>query len=411
MLTRSESARRPRASAISKSGASLRIGLYAPTYPGLTGAGGIGTYVRHLAQALCSLGHAAHVLTPNLATPCAADGSVQVHSCPSGTIRGVNRLFPGFSDCLALYRRLRLLARHQQLDLVELPNWEGQGIWFARHRRVPLVVRLSTSTLESLQIDGLPVSRAARWDVRRERSLCLAADALVTHSQAHRRTMALELGIDADRITVIPLGIPVGPAPLRPAPSAKAPTVLYLGRLERRKGTLDLLAAIPEILKEAPEARFLFVGRDRAHCPGGRTHADYVCQEMAPSVRSQITFVGELPDAEVDSLLRTADLFVAPSLYESFGLVFLEAMRAGTPVVGSTVGGIPEIVVDGQSGVLVPPSDREALARAVSGLLRNPERRLALGAAGRRRCEMEFAIGRTAQRTAALYAEILGTHP
>ena len=102
--------------------------------------------------------------------------------------------------------------------------------------------------------------------------------------------------------------------------------------------------------------------------------------------------------------LQTADLFVAPSLYESFGLVFLEAMRWGTPVIGTTAGGIPEIVEDGESGVLVPPSQPCQLARAIVGLLRNEDRRRRLGDAGRRRVETIFTVDRMAQRAAELYA-------
>ena len=87
-------------------------------------------------------------------------------------------------------------------------------------------------------------------------------------------------------------------------------------------------------------------------------------------------------DDEVTRYLQTADLFVAPSLYESFGLIFLEAMRWGTPVVGTRVGGIPEIVCDGESGVLVSPGNHYRLASAISELLLDEQRRLTLGEKG-----------------------------
>ena len=180
-------------------------------------------------------------------------------------------------------------------------------------------------------------------------------------------------------------------------------TVVYLGRLEKRKGTRDLLHAVPEVLKAVPRARFVLIGADRAHCPGGRTHARYLEEEFPPGIRSRIRLAGSLSDAEVDRALQTADLFVAPSLYESFGLIFLEAMRWGTPAIGTRAGGIPEIIEDGVSGVLVPPASPSQLAGAIVELLRDEGHRQRLGAAGRRRAEESFSVKGMAQQMAALY--------
>jgi glycosyltransferase involved in cell wall biosynthesis len=118
--------------------------------------------------------------------------------------------------------------------------------------------------------------------------------------------------------------------------------------------------------------------------------------------------MGRLPQKEVDRLLQAADVFVAPSRYESFGLIFLEAMRWGTPVVGTTAGGIPEIVRNGESGLLVQPENPIALAGALTSLLRDSELRRNLGMAGRRRAEEEFSVERMAQRVLELYQEATG---
>ena len=212
----------------------------------------------------------------------------------------------------------------------------------------------------------------------------------MTHSDAHRRTMAEEAGISADRIMVHPFGVEVFPDWVRPPRPPGPPTVVYLGRLEHRKGTVELLQAIPEVLRSVPDARFVLIGADRPHCPGGRTHAQYLEQEFPPEVRDRVTLAGRLPQQEVDHWLQTADVFVAPSRYESFGLIFLEAMRWGTPVIGTTAGGIPEIVEDGKSGLLVPPESPAELGAALIRLLSNPVERAALGIAGRSRVEREF---------------------
>jgi hypothetical protein len=216
--------------------------------------------------------------------------------------------------------------------------------------------------------------------------------------------MAEELAVDPATIRVVPHGIrPAGTSTC----SRDAKTIVFLGRLERRKGTIDLMHAAALVLRAEPDARFLFIGADRPHCPGGRTHAQYLADEFPAEVRSQVQLLGRLPDDEVELWLQRATLFVAPSLYESFGLVFIEAMRYGTPVIGTRVGGIPEIVEDGKSGVLVPPESPAALAAVIRELLRNPARRAELGENGRKRVETLFSASRMATEMAGIYLETI----
>lgn len=382
---------------------SLRIGLFTPNYPGLTGEGGIGTYVRNIGRALTGLGHHVHVLTPGEGTD-VQDGDVHVHFTKSSHIAGLDRLVPGAGPCWRIGQRMQHLVREHALDVVEFPNWEGRALWFGWRRQVPLVVRLHTSSLETIKIEGGTFSRELRWDVRRERWTARMADMLVTHSQAHRQLMAEELRVETSRIRIVPHGIAAAPCDLPPL-DRDAHTIVYLGRLEKRKGTIDLLNAVPKILQEYPEALFVLIGADRPHCPGGRTHAQFMAEEFPPPVRDRVKLMGRLPDDQVELWLRRATVFVAPSRYESFGLIFLEAMRWATPVVGTWAGGIPEIVEDERSGVLVPQEDPRSLANAIVGLLRSSERRCRLGEAGRQRCGREFSMQRMADGMIELYSE------
>ena len=116
------------------------------------------------------------------------------------------------------------------------------------------------------------------------------------------------------------------------------------------------------------------------------------------------------PTTTWSQLYSHARLFVCPSVYEPFGLINLEAMACGTAVVASRVGGIPEVVVDGETGVLVPPGEPGALAAAVSALCGDPERAARFGAAGRRRVEAEFSWERIAERTLAVYRDAIADH-
>lgn len=350
-------------------------------------------------------GHEVHVLTQG-ERPVTMDGKVHVHSASTRHLPIVDRVWPGAGACWRVGRAMERLVREHRLDIVEFANWEGLAPYFALRRKVPMVFRLCTSSLESIHIDELPMTRTLRADVKRERLCARMADAIVANSAAHRLTMAKEFEIKPDRIEVVWLGTNVGLSthvPIERDPK----TVVYLGRLERRKGTCDLLKAAELVLREQPDTRFVLVGADRGHCPGGRTHAQYLAEDFPAHVRAQVTLAGRLPDAQVQSWLQRATLFVAPSLYESFGLVFVEAMRWATPVIGTNVGAIPEVVEDGKSGVLVPPSDPPKLAAAICDLLNRPAKRQALGEAGRVRCEAEFSIEKMADRFIGFYKKVL----
>jgi alpha-maltose-1-phosphate synthase len=125
------------------------------------------------------------------------------------------------------------------------------------------------------------------------------------------------------------------------------------------------------------------------------------------ATRSGVIWIPEmLPKRAVIQLLSHATVFACPSLYEPLGIVNLEAMACGTAVVASAVGGIPEVVSDGETGLLVPPGDPEALAGALNALLGDPARADALGRAGRARAVAEFGWQAVAAQTAELYAEL-----
>lgn len=386
----------------------MNIGYYTSHYPGLAGEGGIGTYTRLLAQGLSLLGHNVHVVVPAPRRETVLDESIHVHLTPCKHFPIIDRLAPGEGACYHVGRELRRVARENQLDVVEFTNWEGRGTWYSLNRPTPYLVRLSTSSLESAQIDGVASDYESKWQTFRETWFSRRADALVTHSNAHRIKIAQELGVDASRIEISPPGIVTYPNFVRPDRGDKPPTVVFLGRLEHRKGTLDLLHAIPATLQAVENVRFIFIGKDRAHCPGGRTHEQYVMEEFPSSIRDRIEFAGSLPNDQVDLALQEADLFVAPSLYESFGYIFVEAMRWGTPSIGTRAGGIPEIIQDDVTGVLVDPGQPEQIAQAMIQLLQNDERRLRIGEAGRRHVEGKFDWSQMAKRAEDLYTRTMG---
>ncbi|TMJ65598.1 MAG: glycosyltransferase family 4 protein [Alphaproteobacteria bacterium] len=160
------------------------------------------------------------------------------------------------------------------------------------------------------------------------------------------------------------------------------PTVLYSGRLVERKGIRELLAAIPEVLKAAPGARFVLTGGPPPFSASA-VAAQWLETQHTPFL-DRIQFTGWQSPAEMALRYASADILVVPSRYEPFGMVILEGMLHGLAIVAADVGGPAEILEHGRTGLLFPPRDVVALSSALQRLLKNPEERRELGRAAAR---------------------------
>ena len=216
--------------------------------------------------------------------------------------------------------------------------------------------------------------------------------------------------ISPDRVRVIRNGIDTVEYAPDPDTSVLAkhgidpsrPYVIFVGRITRQKGVPVLLRAAAAL---DPSAQLVLCA--------GAADTPALAEEVSTLVaglqatRSGVIWIPEmLPKPSVIQLLTHALAFVCPSVYEPLGIVNLEAMACSTAVAASRVGGIPEVVEDGVTGLLVPPDDPAALADALNALLRDPARAAAMGRAGRRRAVDEFSWDAVAVQTAALYAEV-----
>jgi glycosyltransferase involved in cell wall biosynthesis len=187
-------------------------------------------------------------------------------------------------------------------------------------------------------------------------------------------------------------------APAVPVVERAPRELLAVGRLEPQKGMDVLLRALREIVVEFPNVRLRIAGEG-----GERAALERQARELG--LGDRVAFLGLRDD--VISLMAQSALLVHGARWEGFGLVLLEAMAAGTPIVATRVGGVAEVVADGATGLLVAPEDPSALAAGVLALLRDPARARAMGAAGRRRLETEFAPERMSAETAAIYEQVL----
>jgi starch synthase len=180
------------------------------------------------------------------------------------------------------------------------------------------------------------------------------------------------------------------------------PYVVFVGRITRQKGVPVLLRAASGLIGEA----------QLVLCAGAPDTPELLAEvtelvDGLQAMRSGVIWIPEmLSKPEVIQLLTHATVFACPSVYEPLGIVNLEAMACGTAVAGSRTGGIPEVVADGETGLLVPPDDPAELALALNTLLADPDRADAMGQAGRKRAVAEFSWTTIAAQTADLYAEL-----
>jgi glycosyltransferase involved in cell wall biosynthesis len=213
------------------------------------------------------------------------------------------------------------------------------------------------------------------------------------------RLIGITNGVDTRAFSPPPGGVPDPGSPFR---FGVKHVVLIVGHLSEVKGYPVFLEAAARTIVDVDDVAFVALGGETTS-PGYRAFLERRASELG--IRERLHFLGWRDD--VAEVLRAADVMVLPSLDEGLPIAILEAMACGRPVVATPVGGVPEAVVDGQTGLLVPPGDAAALSDAMTRLLRDPALGRRLGDEGRRRAETVLSIERVASRVEALYEELL----
>lgn len=180
---------------------------------------------------------------------------------------------------------------------------------------------------------------------------------------------------------------------------ADEPMILYLGRLDPYKGVHLLLRAAPLVLEKFPEAKFVVAG-------GKRFDQVSIQESCLNKMRRSLIFTGQVPEEETPALYAACDIFCCPSMWEGFGLTPAEAQASAKPVVAFNHCAIPEVVKNGETGILVRPGDHCELAEGVVQLLKDPDRSNRMGMKGRSRMERLFSWDTVAEKTLTVYKEV-----
>ncbi|KGM03134.1 GDP-mannose-dependent alpha-(1-2)-phosphatidylinositol mannosyltransferase [Cellulomonas cellasea DSM 20118] len=340
----------------------LRVGIVCPY--SFDVPGGVQFHVRDLAEALIERGHTVSVLAP-------ADDDTPIPEYMTSAGRAVPVRYNGavarmtFGPVTAA--RVRRWLAAGEFDVLHLhepvtPSLGMLALWIADG---PIVATFHTALLRSRPLQmAYPLVRQSLEKI----------SARIAVSEDARRTLVEHMGGDA---VVIPNGVYVdaftgATTDPRWTGTPEAPTIAFLGRLdEPRKGLQVLLGAVPEVLRTHPGARFLVAGR-------GDTGPDEVRELLGDDARA-VEFLGGITDDEKASLLASVDVYCAPQIGgESFGIVLVEAMSAGTPVVASDLGAFRRVLEEGDAGVLFRTGDPADLARTLVRVLGDAPLRAAL---------------------------------
>ncbi len=354
--------------------------------------GGANRALLTLAQGLRAQGVVPHVIVPS-------DGPMVSACADAGLICDiVPYRQPGWRQPIATWRAMRawraVFARVRP-DLIHANDFHNaRAVMIAAGRRVPVVCHIRFHQKEAYLrwvFRGLPkpvafvhnsqATRAVVEPVLRE--ACPVAEQVVIYN-----------GVPLDRFVPAAIREKTGPA-----------RIGIVGNLIPIKGHEEFLLMARQLTDQAFDGEYWIVGED-IHGTGYRERL--TARARARGIDARVRFLGHRSD--VPDLLRQLDVLVCASHVEPFGINVIEGMACELPVVGTRVGGIPEIIEEGVTGSLVPPADAARLAEAVAALLRDPARRRQMGEAGRRRVQRLFSVETYTAEVLALYRRVLSRH-
>ena len=369
-------------------------------------AGGQNVHVAALATALAARGHEVTVFTRRDSSTLparliTADGYAVEH-VPAGPPTDVPKdallpHMPAFGDYLE--RRWR----RDPYDVVHAHFWMSGLAAVPAARRLGIPVVQTFHALGSVKRrhqgprDTSPLSR-----LRLERSLCASVDAVIATCRDEVGELT-GLGLDPRLTSVVPCGVDVPLAAPSPPPGRPPARLLALGRLVERKGVGDVITALAAL----PDARLTVAGGPSRDALGADPEACRL-RELAETcgVADRVAFIGRVAHNDVPRVISGSDVVVAVPWYEPFGIVPLEAMANGRPVVGAAVGGLLDTVVPGVTGELVPPRRPDLLAATLRRLLADPARCRAYGEAGYSRAATTYRWDHVAAATESVYESV-----
>ncbi|MBB6638141.1 glycosyltransferase [Cohnella thailandensis] len=399
------------------------ICLLSKYYPPF-GSGGVATYTKVLAETLVKLGHPVIVLTSNVPEGKQNINGVSVEQVVTSTnstddLSFLNSVMPitesNVRYSINVANRVEELYRNGEIHLVETPLWDYEGLACTEINGLKTIVRLETPLRKAADMQGWKWNKDLELSANLEAKLLSKSDGIITISNNVKDTIAEMYGIEwGIKPELVPLGLFNRTETIENLHKASHSSleinpikVLFVGRLEPRKGVDILLNAFRLCYNDSLPIELILAGNKKIPFKNGLTMEEIFTRSSDKKIQEKVKFLGEVSDEELHQLYTKCDIFVAPSRYESFGLVYLEAMKYEKPVIGCAVGGVPEIIEDGVNGLLVKSEDATELAQVIIKLAKNKEERDRMGRKGREILESKFSTIAMTRKTLDYYLQVL----
>lgn len=394
--------------------------------------GGQGIYVYYLSREFQRLGHEVHVIS-GPPYPQLPEGvklhKVRSHSAfvsryhmgnHSGPIRSPVDLYEAaatrmgmYSEPLAFsfraYDAIKKLSSEIKFDVIHDNQCLGYGLTMIKRHKLPLVATIHHPMALDRESDFAQarnwIEKLRRWwfysvYVPMQSFVGRRADRVITVSECSAREIERLMGIPSSRIRVVYNGVDTEVFRSLDGLPKKSNSLIFVGNTEdRKKGIIYLLQAIKKLENDCPVKLTII--------DGGAPEAQYVPALMQRiNLDGRVTFARRLSGDDLVKWYAAADIAIVPSMFEGFGLPAAEAMACEVPVIAFAAGALPELVADGETGILVPPADVAALAAAIKRLVENRELRLRMAKAARKRVLQKFNWQQAAKQVLEVYQEV-----
>lgn len=378
--------------------------------------GGIETFAREFAIALSQRGHRVQIIAKDVggyyrdfAAPGVNIHAIPLKETPFPGYWKIDEFFPldDLRFSYAAAKKVDELNRHDPVDIVEAMDYFRQGIWFAIHKKIPLFLRLHgwMFNRQDGRVNPIKQLNTREKFLWRFQQKCIqSADGVAAVSTDfgdfarevwHFDNKPIQVIHNAVESTLYTGGNPQ---------AQREQAVIFAARLAKIKGIKVLADSAAEMLKEFPDLKFYFAGKNVHWAEEGITAKEYLTQKIPAR---NLVILGELRAQDVMPYYQKCQVCVLPSLYEPFGIMALEAMACGCALVASASGGLKDIVNNGEDGLLVAPNDPQALAAAILRFLRDAHLREKCSEAATKKVRDRFNYDRLVRESLAAYQEAI----
>ena len=359
----------------------MRIVFVSYEYPPDTGFGGIGTYVYQISHVLSKRQTDVHVVCGTFnqkITKVENEGFLTIHRTQCNSRKEFSTLVPDI---------LKKIQDQKKIDLIEAPEYGAESLYIKPALPdVPLIVKLHTHAYLIKRLNDHYYDKQLHRKLKHffvkynpekdnEYKAAMQTDYLTSPSVSLGDIISKDWKIAREKILHAPNPYVPDSSLLNIPQQHSTKTVLYIGRLETRKGVYNLSKAIPEVLKQVPNTRFIFLGKNDRGPFRKETMKEVLIRNLGSAI-DHTEFIDHVPLFEIPNYLRKAGVCVFPSLWENYPNVCLEAMAAARGIVASKSGGMAEMIGKCNGGLLIDPNDVSGIVDAVTSLLQNEEKRI-----------------------------------